>query len=54
MKASFELIKNNLTPMSIKAETIAQRPIQFLSVIIPEEFQENAFIKVQIVNSNIL
>lgn len=48
MKAYFELIKTD-QPYISKSENASKT--QFLSVVIPEEFKENFFIKVEIVNS---
>lgn len=48
MKANFELIKTDFPVMKIENNTSKS---QFLSVIVPEEFKENFFIKIEIVNS---
>lgn len=49
MKANFELIKNDFA--GVKTEGTSKS--QFLNVIVPEEFKENFFIKVEIVNSEL-
>lgn len=48
MKANFELIKSDNL---LKPENKSVTKTQLLSVIIPEEFKENFFIKVEIVDS---
>jgi hypothetical protein len=49
MKTNFELVKNE--SLSISKEN--QKKSQFLSVILPEDFQENAYIRVELINSKI-
>ena len=48
MRAYFELIKTD-QPFMIKTENAPKA--QFLSVVVPDEFKENFFIKVEIINS---
>ena len=45
MKATFELIKNDAPNQNINQKQ------QFLSVIVPEEFKDNFYIRVEIVKS---
>ncbi len=45
MKATFELIKNDAPNQNINQKQ------QFLSVIVPEEFKDNFYIRVEIAKS---
>jgi len=51
MKANFELIKTDFPVMKTENN---EAKAQFLSVIVPDEFKENFFIKVEIIDSLLL
>ncbi len=53
MKTNFELIKTD-TPFFKSENNVHINKTQLLSVIVPEEFKKNFFIKVEIIDSKII